>query len=98
MTHKNPGLRGSSVVKDADLNKNKKAAAPAKKAAGPVARPPKLQLDGKKWSCVSWGFVSKVQHLTVLLIHSLLHSDITEDVHSCSLFSRHVTTIQVLKS
>lgn len=51
MTHKNPGLRGSSVVKDADLNKNKKAAAPAKKAAGPVARPPKLQLDGKKWSC-----------------------------------------------
>ena len=76
MTHKNPGLRGSSVVKDADLNKNKKAAAPAKKAAGPVARPPKLQLDGKKWSCVSLGFVSKVQHSTVLLIHSLLHSSL----------------------
>jgi len=50
-THKNPGLRGSSVVKDSDLNKNKKAAAPAKKAAAPAARPPKLELNGKKWSC-----------------------------------------------
>ena len=52
-THKNPELRGSSVVKDADVNKNKKAAAPAKKAAAPATKPPKLQLDGKKWSCVS---------------------------------------------
>jgi len=49
-THKNPGLRGTSVVKEADLNKNKKAA-PAKQAAAPATRPPKLQLDGKKWSC-----------------------------------------------
>ncbi|KAL5248489.1 hypothetical protein ACHWQZ_G017623 [Mnemiopsis leidyi] len=50
-THKNPELRGSSVVKEADLNKNKKVAAPAKKAAAPAKQPPKLQLVGKKWSC-----------------------------------------------
>ena len=65
-THKNPELRGSSVVKDADVNKNKKAAAPAKKAAAPATKPPKLQLDGKKWSCVS------LCALRYLLTYSLL--------------------------
>ena len=51
-THKNTSLRGSSVVKDSDLNKNKKAAA-APKAAAPAKKPPKLELANKKWSCVS---------------------------------------------
>jgi len=49
-THKNPSLRGSSVVKTEDINKNKKAAAAPKQAVA-VKKPPKLQLDGKKWSC-----------------------------------------------
>ena len=52
-THKNPELRGSSVVKESDLNKNKKSPAPVAKAAA-VQKPPKLQLDGKKWLCVSF--------------------------------------------
>eukprot|EP00116_Pleurobrachia_bachei_P007989 sb/3468251/ len=49
-THKNPELRGSSVVKASDVNKNKKSPAPAAKAAA-VQRPPKFQLEGKKWIC-----------------------------------------------
>ena len=52
MTHKNPELRGSSVVKEADLQKKKAAAAP-KKAAVAAKKPPKMQLDGKKWDIVS---------------------------------------------
>ena len=55
-THKNPELRGSSVVKDQDVNKNKKIAAPAKSAAvaAPVKKPPRLENVnfGKKWECV----------------------------------------------
>jgi len=54
-THKNPELRGTSVVKDADVNKNKKGAAPAKSAAvaTPVKKPPRLENVnfGKKWEC-----------------------------------------------
>lgn len=52
MVHKNPELRGTSVVKEADLNKNKKAAV-APKAAGQAAqRPAKLALEkGTKWNC-----------------------------------------------
>ena len=45
------------MVTEAALNKNKKAAAPAKKAAEPAKKPPKLQLVGKKWSCVSFTFL-----------------------------------------
>ena len=60
-THKNPELRGSSVVTEEALNKNKKAAAPAKKAAAPAKQPPKLQLVGKKWSCVSSTFLMKIR-------------------------------------
>jgi len=52
-THKNPSLRGSSVVTDADLNKNKKSAVAKKPAAtaAPAKKPPKLELVGKKWAC-----------------------------------------------
>jgi len=49
-THKNPELRGSSLVTEKDLNKNKKAPAPKAAAAGPVKRPAKMQLEGKKWN------------------------------------------------
>lgn len=49
-THKNPGLRGSSLVP----TKAEKPAVPPKKAvygaATAVAKPPKLELDGKKWN------------------------------------------------
>jgi len=52
-THKNPELRGSSVVKDEDLNKKKKVAVPAKAAAAAVKKPPRLENVnyGKKWEC-----------------------------------------------
>lgn len=51
MVHKNPELRGTSVVREADLNKNKKAAV-APKAAQAVQRPAKLALEkGTKWNC-----------------------------------------------
>jgi len=49
MTHKNPELRGSSVVRDEDVNKNKAKPSPvAAKAA--VKKAPVLQLVGKKWN------------------------------------------------
>lgn len=49
MTHKNPELRGSSVVRDEDLNKNKSKASPvAAKAA--VKKAPVMVLQGKKWN------------------------------------------------
>ena len=67
-THKNPELRGSSVVTEAALNKNKKAAAPAKKAAAPAKQPPKLQLVGKKWSCVSFTFLMKIRFFGIQVI------------------------------
>lgn len=51
-THKNPELRGTSVVKAGDI---KKVGAAPKfgSAAGAAKKPPVLALQGKKWSVVS---------------------------------------------
>lgn len=47
-THKNPNLRGSSVVKATDI-KPKATTAGSKFTAPAAKKPPKLQLEGKKW-------------------------------------------------
>ena len=47
MTHKNPSLRASSVVKDGNVKKS--SPAPKKAAAGAVKKPPVCELQGKKW-------------------------------------------------
>jgi len=48
MTHKNPSLRAEGVVRAADSSSS---AAPARTYGKPtnVAKPPKFELDGKKW-------------------------------------------------
>ena len=48
-THKNPGLRGSLVVKATDVKETK---APKYGSAAAVKKPPKLELQNKKWIVV----------------------------------------------
>jgi adenylyl cyclase-associated protein len=48
MTHKNPELRASSVVKAAD-SEPVASAQPVKSATGSAKKPPKLALEGHKW-------------------------------------------------
>ena len=50
MTHKNPELRGSSVVKASDTAPK---AATAPKATAAVKKPPKFERRGNKWEVVS---------------------------------------------
>jgi len=45
MTHKNPALRGEGLIKAADGPKGKTFGG----SGGPVNKPPKLELEGKKW-------------------------------------------------
>jgi adenylyl cyclase-associated protein len=47
-THKNPALRGSSVVKASDVKPAAKTT-PKYGAAAAVKKPPKLELQNKKW-------------------------------------------------
>lgn len=47
MTHKNPALRASSVVKEGDVKKS--SSAPKTKSAVTVKKPPVCELQGKKW-------------------------------------------------
>lgn len=47
MTHKNPELRASSLVKEGDIKK-KSSAAP-KAVGSTVKKPPVYELQGKKW-------------------------------------------------
>lgn len=49
MTHKNPELRASSIVKASDTPAAPAAAAPAKSFAAAPKAPPKLALEGNKW-------------------------------------------------
>ena len=51
-THKNPALRGSSVVKATDTKPAAKTT-PKFGAAAAAKKPPKLELQGKKWIVVS---------------------------------------------
>ena len=51
-THKNPALRGSSVVKASDVKPAAKTT-PKYGAAAAVKKPPKLELQNKKWIVVS---------------------------------------------
>merc|ERR1712045_942155 len=48
-THKNPSLRGSGTV-PAKSKSPSPAAAPQKPAAATVNKPPKFELEGKKWA------------------------------------------------
>ena len=51
-THKNPELRGSSVVKGGAVKS--KAAAPSKPTAPAAKKPPVCELQGQKWIVVRW--------------------------------------------
>lgn len=53
-THKNPELRGSSIVKVDDIKKTESKAPPKYgSAVGAAKKPPVLALQGKKWVVVS---------------------------------------------
>lgn len=52
-THKNPALRGSSVVKATDAKSSSKPTPKYGAAATAVKKPPKLELQNKKWIVVS---------------------------------------------
>lgn len=57
MTHKNPSLRASSTVSDHDSSIRGKSPAPGKKPKPEsmrVKKPPKKELDGNKWTIVSF--------------------------------------------
>eukprot|EP01134_Creolimax_fragrantissima_P008435 CFRG8435T1 len=49
MTHKNPELRASSVVKAVEKKDAPKPSAPSKVNTGPKKGTPKCELEGKKW-------------------------------------------------
>ena len=51
-THKNPELRGSSMVK-ADATKSTSKPAPKYGSATATKKPPKLALEGKNWLVVN---------------------------------------------
>lgn len=53
MTHKNPELRASSVVKDTDIKKAPASSAPPKYGGAPVKKAPKCELANNKWIVVS---------------------------------------------
>jgi len=60
MTHKNPALRAGSTVPDGDASVRGKSPAPGKKPKPQsmrVKKPPKKELDGNKWTIVSFTFV-----------------------------------------
>jgi len=57
MTHKNPSLRAGSTVPDGDSSVRQKSPAPGKKPKPEsmrVKKPPKKELDGNKWTIVSF--------------------------------------------
>jgi adenylyl cyclase-associated protein len=59
MTHKNPSLRASSTVSDADSSVRGKSLAPGKKPKPEsmrVKKPPRKELDGNKWTIVRLHF------------------------------------------
>lgn len=57
MTHKNPALRAGSTVPDREGSVRGKSPAPGKKPKPPsmrVKKPPKKELEGNKWTIVSF--------------------------------------------
>ena len=61
-THKNPALRGSSVVKVGDVKPAAKAT-PKYGAAAATKKPPKLELQNKKW------IVVRLSNLLCILVY-----------------------------
>ena len=51
-TYKNPALRGSSVVKAGDIKSSSTTTTPKYGAAVAAKKPPKLELQNKKWIVV----------------------------------------------
>ncbi|KAL2914908.1 suppressor of rasval19 [Polyrhizophydium stewartii] len=79
MTHKNPELRATSVVKASEAPAPRAAAAPAAAAA----KPPKLALEGNKW------VVENQMNQSGLVIEG------TEIRHTVYIYNCHNTTIHI---
>jgi adenylyl cyclase-associated protein len=77
MTHKNPSLRASSTVPDGDSSVRAKSPAPGKKPKPEsmrVKKPPKMELEGNKWTIENFEKEPQPVEIDVSLTHSVLIS------------------------